>query len=110
MGVSARSTGVLTDVIDGAGTELAVELLGFEALEVMNGEGPQVEDVVPGEGVSLLDHHHFTAQQRQLDGCTETTRSSTDDQALGGVTSDYIRLLDTDVLVTKAEKLFRTSG
>ncbi len=51
----------LTDVVDGASAELAVELLGTKAPEVVNGEGPEVEHIVPGEGVSLLDHHHLTA-------------------------------------------------
>lgn len=75
----------LTDVVDGASTELAVELLGSEAPQVVNGEGPEVEHVVPGEGVSLLDHHHLTAQQGQLDGCPQTTWTPTDNQTLNRV-------------------------
>ena len=55
-------------MVDGAGAELPVELLGSEAPEVVDGVGPEVEHVVPGEGVPLLDHHHLTAQQGQLDG------------------------------------------
>lgn len=49
----------LTDVVDGAGTELPVELLGSEAPQVMDGERPEVQHVVPGEGVPLLHHDHF---------------------------------------------------
>lgn len=52
----------LTNVVDGASAELAVELFGSKSPEVMNGVGPEVEYVIPGEGVSLLNHHHFTAQ------------------------------------------------
>lgn len=73
---------ILTDVIDGAGAELAVELLGSEGAEVVDGEGPQVEHVVPGEGVPLLDHHHLAAEQRQLDGRPQATGPAADDQTL----------------------------
>lgn len=69
-------------MVDGAGTELAVELLGSEAPEVVDGEGPEVEHVVPGEGVSLLDHDHLAAQQGQFDGRTQSTRTPADDQTL----------------------------
>lgn len=61
---------VLTDMIDGTGTELPVELLGPEAPEVLDGEGPEVQHVVPGEGVSLLQQHHSGPQEGQLDGGT----------------------------------------
>ena len=60
--------GPLTDVVDGSRAELPVELLGPQAPEVMDGEGPQVQHVVPGERVPLLDHHHFGAHQGELDG------------------------------------------
>lgn len=72
----------LTDVVYGAGTELAVELFGSKAPEVMDGEGPEVQHIVPGEGVPLLDHHDLTAQQGQFNGRPQTTRTSADDQTL----------------------------
>lgn len=50
----------------------------------MNGEGPEMEDVVPGESVPLLDHHHLTAQQGQLDGRPQAARATADNQALNG--------------------------
>lgn len=71
-------------MVDGAGAELAVELLGPEAPEVVYGEGPEVEHVVPGEGVPLLDHHHFAAQQGQFNGRPQTTGAAADDQTLDG--------------------------
>lgn len=74
----------LTDVVDGAGAELAVELLGAEAAEVVYGERPEVEHVVAGEGVPLLDHDHLAAQQGQLDGCAQTAGPAADDQTLHG--------------------------
>ena len=40
---------LLTDVVDGSRAELPVELLGPQTPEVMDGEGPQVQHVVPGE-------------------------------------------------------------
>lgn len=75
----------LTDVVDGASTELAVELLGSQAPEVMNRERPEVKHIVAGECVSFFDHHHFTAQQRQLDGRPQTTRPAADDQTLNRI-------------------------
>lgn len=74
----------LTDVVDGAGTELSVELLGPESPEVVNGVGPKVEHIVPGEGVSFFNHHHLAAQQSQLDGRPKATRTAADDQTLNG--------------------------
>lgn len=48
----------------------------------MNGEGPKVQHVVPGEGVPLLNHHHFGTHQRELNGCPQATGASSDDEAL----------------------------
>lgn len=48
----------------------------------MDGEGPEVKHIVSGEGVSLLNHHHFGTHQRELNGCPQTTRASSDDEAL----------------------------
>lgn len=62
--------------------EFAVKLFGPEALEVMDGVGPEVEDVVPGEGVSFLDDHHFAAQQGQLDGCPQAAGTPPNDETL----------------------------
>ena len=45
------------DVVDGAGAELAAELLCREAAEVVDVVGPQVEHVVAREPVPLLHHH-----------------------------------------------------
>ena len=45
------------DVVDGAGAELAAELLRCEAAEVVDVVGPQVEHVVAREPVTLLHHH-----------------------------------------------------
>lgn len=61
---------VLTDMIDSTSTELSIELLGPEAPEVRDGEGPQVQHIVPGEGISLLQQHHFGSQESKLDRCT----------------------------------------
>lgn len=61
---------ILTDMIDSTSTEFSIELLGPEAPEVLDGEGPEVQHIVPGEGISLLQQHHFGPQESQLDGCT----------------------------------------
>lgn len=52
---------VLTDVVNSTSAEFAIKLLGSESSEVMNSKGPEVQDVIPREGVSLLDNHHFGA-------------------------------------------------
>lgn len=69
-------------MIDSTGAELSVELLGTEAPEVLDREGPEVQHVVPREGVSLLQQHHFGPQESQLDGRAQAARSGTDDQTL----------------------------
>lgn len=74
----------LTDVVQRAGAEFAIELLGSELSEVVNGEGPQVENVVPGERVSLLQHHHLSPQQGQLDGSPQPTWPGTQHETLRG--------------------------
>lgn len=73
---------MLTDVVNGSGTEFAIELFGAEASQVMNGVGPEVQHVVPGERVPLLDHHHLGTHQGELDGGAQATGASTDDEAL----------------------------
>lgn len=75
-------------MIDGSSTELAVELLGTETLEVMDSVGPEMENVVPGEGVSLFDDHHLGPQQSQLDGRPQATGTTPNDQALKGTHND----------------------
>ena len=72
----------LTDVVDGSSAELPVELLGPEGSEVVDGVGPKVEDVVPGERVPFLDDHHLGPQQGQLDGRPQATGAPPDDEAL----------------------------
>lgn len=69
-------------MIDGTGAELPVELFGPQTPEVLDGEGPEVQHVVPGESISLLQQHHLGPEQSQLDGRAKAARSSTDDQTL----------------------------
>ena len=66
------------DMVDGSGAELAVELLGAQATQVRDVVGPQMQDVVPREPVSLLDHDHSSAEQLRLDGGPEPARPRTD--------------------------------
>ncbi len=60
---------ILTDMIDSTSTEFPIKLLGPEAPEVLDSEGPEVQHIVPRESVSLLQQHHFGPQESQLDGC-----------------------------------------
>lgn len=73
---------ILTDVVNGPGAEFAVELFGSEAPQVMDGVGPKVQHIVPGEGVPLLNHHHFGSHQSELDGGPQAAGTSSDDEAL----------------------------
>lgn len=41
-------------MIDSTGTELSIEFFGPEAPEVLDGEGPEMQHIIPGEGISLL--------------------------------------------------------
>ena len=70
-------------MVEGPGAEFAIEVLGSQGPEVVDGVGPEVEHVVPGEGVPLLDHHHLAAQQCQLDGGPQAARPPAHDQTLG---------------------------
>lgn len=74
----------LTDVVDGTGAELSIEPFGSKAPQVMDGEGPQVEHVVPGEGVSFLQQHHPSSQKAQLHGAPQPAWPRPDDDALRG--------------------------
>lgn len=73
-----------TDVVQRSGAEFAVELFGSELAEVVDCEGPQVENIVPGEVLPFLHQHHLGSQQRELNGCSQPTRSSTQHQTLEG--------------------------
>lgn len=57
-------------MIDSTSTELPIELLGPEAPEVLDGEGPEVQHIISGESISLLQNHNFGPQKSQFNGCT----------------------------------------
>ncbi|PWA31659.1 hypothetical protein CCH79_00006383, partial [Gambusia affinis] len=67
---------------DRTSAEFAIELFGAELSEVTDGEGPQVEDVVPGELLPLLQQHHLSSQQGQFDGRPQPTWSRAQHQTL----------------------------
>lgn len=62
--------------------ELSVELLGSQPAEITDGVGPQVEDVVPGESLPLLQHHHLSPEQGQFDGRPQPARPGAQNQTL----------------------------
>lgn len=72
----------LTDVIQRSRAELPIELLGSEPTEITDGVGPQVEDIVPGESLPLLQHHHLSPEQGQFDGRPQPARPGAQDQTL----------------------------
>lgn len=71
-------------MVDRACAELSIELFGSQAPEVMDGEGPEVQHIIPGKGVSFFNQHNFAAQQGQLDCCPQTARAPPDDETLNG--------------------------
>ena len=73
---------VLTDVVQRAAAEFPIELLGSKAAQVVDGVGPQVQHVVPGERLALLQHHHLGPQKRQLYGCSQSTGARSQHQTL----------------------------
>ena len=74
------------NVVDGAGAELAVEFLGSDGSELVDVAGPEVEDVVPGVPVPLLDHHHLGPQELGLDGGPEAAGAGPDHEDPGPLT------------------------
>ena len=62
--------------------EFRKEDLDPQTLEVLNDEGPDVEDVVPGEGLPLLQHDGLAAHQLALDRGADAARPATHDQGL----------------------------
>lgn len=46
-------------MINSSSTKLPIELFGTEAPEVLDGKGPEVQHIVPGEGISLFQQHHL---------------------------------------------------
>ena len=68
----------LTDVVHGASAELGKELLDPEELEVLDDVGPQVEDVVSGEGGPLLTDYNGGPKQGSLNGCPQAAWSTAD--------------------------------
>jgi hypothetical protein len=62
----------LTDMVHGSGAKFGEKYFDPEKLEVLNDEGPEVEDVVAGKVVPLLDDQRTPAQQLTLDGGPKT--------------------------------------
>lgn len=85
-----RRSSLRTDMVDGSSTEFAVELLGPEAPEVMDGERPEVEHIVPGEGISLLQQHHSSSHEAQLHRCPQTAGPRPNDHTLTETNHIYL--------------------
>ena len=69
-------------MVYGSSTEFPIEFLSSEVPEVMDSERPKVENIIPGEGVSLLNHHNLGSQQGQLYGYTQSTWTTTNAETL----------------------------
>lgn len=69
-------------MVDGASTEFPVKLLGPQAPKVMDSERPEVQHIVPGEGVPLLHHNHLGSQVGEFNGSAQATWSSSDNETL----------------------------
>lgn len=64
---------ILTDVINRSCTELPVEFLCSQSPEVMDGEGPEMQHIVPWESVPLLHDHNLGSQEGKLYGSPQAT-------------------------------------
>lgn len=53
---------LLTDMVNGSSTELAIEFLGTQTSQIMDGERPEMQDVVAGEGVSFLNDDNLGSE------------------------------------------------
>jgi len=67
-------------VIDGSGAKFSVKLFGSEAAEVVDVVGPQVEDVVPAEAVSLFEDDDLGAEKLSFDGSSKAAGTGADDE------------------------------
>ena len=67
-------------MVDCSSTKLPVELLCAQLPQILDGKGPEMEDVVPGEAPSLLDHHHLCSQEYAVDGHTQADGASPNDE------------------------------
>lgn len=76
-------------MVNGACAELSIELFGSKAPKVMDGEGPEVQHIIPGKGVSFFNQHYFAAQEGQLNGCPQAARATPDDETLNGAKQVY---------------------
>ena len=72
--------GLDAHMVDLSRAELAHELLDAEALEVVEEELPEFEDVVPRELVPLLHENRLGTEQLGLDGRSETDRATSHHQ------------------------------
>lgn len=60
---------LLTYMVYGASTKLSVELLCTKTPQILNGERPQMEDIVAGESISLLQQDHLGSQKAKFYSC-----------------------------------------
>lgn len=65
-------------MINSTRTELSIELFGTEAPEVLDCKGPEMQHVVPWEGISLFQQNHLGPKESQFDGCAQAAWSSAD--------------------------------
>ena len=65
-----------------AATELGVEHLSSDGLEVVDDEGPEMKDIISEGIVPHFRYDNAPAQQSCFDSHTETTRACSDDEHL----------------------------
>lgn len=63
----------LTDVVQRASAEAPIELLGAQRPQVVDGEGPEVQHIVPRESVPLLHDNNFGSQEGKFYGSPQAT-------------------------------------
>lgn len=59
-----------------------IQLSESKTFEIVNKEGPNLENAVSRESVPLLNDYDAESKKSQLDGSTKTTRTSAHDECL----------------------------
>lgn len=73
------------NVVDGAGAKFPEEFFRPQGAKVVDDEGPQVKDVVPGHTIPFLYNDHLGSQQLRLYRRTKAARPASDDQHLKSI-------------------------
>lgn len=78
-------------MVYGSSTELSVELFGPQTTEVLNGERPEMQNIVPWESIALFHKNHPGTQKSQLYSRPQSTRTCAYDQTLNTQQNSHVK-------------------